>query len=118
MDVNHLSPPPDRLEGPPDCTSAKSLRPFFTGLYRRPILLLGAALVLGILWFALGNSYGLPDLFWHQHWWAQLLAGLGAALLLGELCFVSYLLDTKEKWLEKQPRPAPPAGWRRRLSAG
>src|SRR5262245_20245163 len=80
-------------DGPPDCTSRMSFWPLFGGIAGRPVLLVAAGVVLLGAWGLLGRYFGVSDLFWHQDGLTQILAGLGAALLLGQVCFVSYLLD-------------------------
>jgi hypothetical protein len=72
-----------------------------------------ALLLLGIAWGVVGKDYGAPDQFWYDHPVPQFLAGIAAALLLGELCFVSFLLDTKETWLRELHKP--PSPWLPRL---
>src|SRR5262245_57937889 len=94
-----------------------SLWPLFAGIVGRPVLLAAVAVVLLGAWGVLGSYLGLPGLFWHQDGLTQVLAGLGCALLFGQLCFVSYLLDGDHPSLKDEPRPAPP-GLRRFLSAG
>jgi hypothetical protein len=69
------------------------VRPLLVGVGCRPVLLAAAALPLGIAW-GLGAGYGAPSLFWHSDTLVQALGGLGVTLLLGQVCFVAYLLDS------------------------
>jgi hypothetical protein len=57
-----------------------------------PLLLVVALLMQAILWGWLGKDYGVPNLFWHERRWVQFAAGVGVALLFGEVCFVAYML--------------------------
>src|SRR5262249_29025760 len=93
MTVSATPPPPSW------CTT---LRPLFAGLGLRP-LLLPVLLVLGIAWLGLGQDYGIPDQLWHEDPLIQALAGLGAAFVLLEVCFVAYLLDREAGWLPRLP---------------
>jgi hypothetical protein len=65
--------------------------PFWFGL---------TALLIAIL-HGFGAGFGVPLLFWHHDRWTQIFAGAGAGVLIAELCFVSYLLDSDEPWLEQ-----------------
>src|SRR5215468_2427515 len=96
------------LEPLPDCTTGAALRPLFTGVVVRPVSLAAVGVILLIAWGRLGDSFGIPSLFWDQHIFTQMLGGVGAALLLGEVCFVAYLLDSGDDWLKCQPLPATP----------
>jgi hypothetical protein len=112
-----MSAPEDRIaDAPrdeiPNCLSLMSLWPLFAGIGRRPVLLAVVAVVSLVAWGLLGRYYGLPDLFWNERWLVQGLAGFGAALLLGQVCFVSYLLDGEAPALKDQPQPAPARGLR------
>jgi hypothetical protein len=87
------------------------LRPFFVGVCLRPALLAALALPLGVVWGALGHDYGVPELFWHEDPWVQLLAGLGVSLLVANVCFTAWLLDQG-----KDQAPGPREGRLRRLA--
>jgi hypothetical protein len=89
----------------------RSFRPIFAGICQRPVLLLTVGVVLAIAWGRLGSYLGVPDLFWHQDWWTQLLAGLGAALLFGQVCLVSFLIDADQPWLRASAPPTGPSPW-------
>jgi hypothetical protein len=73
--------------------------PVWTALYRwmahYPILFLEIALVLLILLGGAGSGFGVPNLFWHEEWLKQLIAGAAVALLFGEISFVGFLLETR-----------------------
>lgn len=100
--VSESASPPSRL---------LSARPLLVGIAQRLVLLVTVVLVLAVAWGRFGSYLGVPDLFWHQDWWTQLLAGLGAALLLGQVCLVSFLIDAPQPWLRNGPLPNPPPNW-------
>lgn len=87
---------------------AQPLRPLLEWLVRYPVLVALGAVPLSIVWGAL-ESLGLPGLFFHDVRWVSLLAGFSATLLLGELCFIGYLLDADELWA-LAPRGGKPGG--------
>jgi hypothetical protein len=60
-----------------------------------PILVFIAALVLSVLWRATLASFGIPDLFWAESPFMQLLAGVGVGALLGHLGILGFLLETR-----------------------
>lgn len=80
------------------------LRPLLDWFFRFPLLFAGTAAVLLILW-GVGwdplNSatIGLPGLFWHESLGVAFVAGLAVCLLLGEICYVGYLLQADDAWL-------------------
>jgi len=63
-------------------------------------LWLGVALLLGAILSGFGRGFGIPGLFWHDDGTTQFFAGVGVGVLLCELCFVSFLLDSDERWLD------------------
>ena len=67
--------------------------PLFINIAFRPVLLLAVLLVLGIAWLGLGSHFGTDDQFWHDHWWIQMVAGLGAGLLLFQVSLIAFLSD-------------------------
>lgn len=75
------------------------LRPFWGWFCTYPVLVVEAGLLLAILWGLVGVQFGLPYLFWAEDPWPQLLAGVGSAWLLGELCLIGYLLDAEMTWM-------------------
>ncbi len=118
-EVKGPSKPPDPVapsDAPPDCLSRVALRPLLIGIIRRPLLLAIVAIVLLMAWGLIGRYFGVPDLFWHENKAVQFLAGLGATLLLAQVCFVAYLLDNNHPSLQGLPRPAPARGLRRRVA--
>ncbi len=66
----------------------------------QPLWLVVACLVAAIL-YGFGSGFGVPELFWHHKAWTQFFAGVGVGVLFCELCFVSFLLDSDEQWLEE-----------------
>lgn len=60
-----------------------------------PVLVLVAALVLTVLWRVALTSLGIPDLFWSESAFVQVLAGVGVGALLGHLGILGFLLDTR-----------------------
>ena len=60
-----------------------------------PVLVLIAALVLAVLWRVALASLGIPDLFWSESAFMQVLAGVGVGALLGHLGTLGFLLDTQ-----------------------
>ena len=46
-----------------------------------PIVSVGAGAIVLVLYGVLGSTFGLPDLFWHDEWAIQLLAGLSVMWL-------------------------------------
>lgn len=77
--------------------SAQPLRPLVEWLGRSPVLLLLQALPLCIVWGAF-DDLGLSSLFFNDVPRVTFVAGFMAALLLGQLCFIGYLLDADEPW--------------------
>ena len=69
---------------------------FTQTLMRHPSLVAEVALLVAILLGA-GRALGLPLLFWHERWGAQLFAGLSATLLVGEILLVTYLADEPQR---------------------
>ena len=78
------------------------LRPYFEWLCCWPILVLVAAMLVAIVWGYIGVEYGVPNLFWHEDQSTQILAGIGSAWLLGQLCFVGYLLAQNAEWMKNR----------------
>jgi Patatin-like phospholipase len=60
---------------------------------REPLLLIGWAVMLGIVLGA-GRSVGLPLLFWHERAASAFLAGLAATLFTAETFFVLFLIHS------------------------
>jgi hypothetical protein len=83
--------------------------PLLSSLGRRLPLVLVVLLFLGMAWGWIGVSFGAPDVIWHEdNVWFQMEAGLAAALLLGQIAFVAYLLDSDQDWLKERPEPQGP----------
>lgn len=78
--------------------------PFILGLLCRPLLLAVVGLMFAVL-FGMGESLGMPGLFWDLSPWVQFAAGLGVGLLFFQVCFVAYLLD------DGKEAEAAPSGW-------
>jgi hypothetical protein len=102
----------EMARGQPDGGGARDRfffwRPYGEWLCSHPLLPLEALLLVAIICFAFGKEFGAPDLFWHKDWWSQFQAGFGTALVLGQLCFVGYLLDAGKPWWKQS---APPLPW-------
>ena len=85
------------------------------GVLARILLLVPLLIVFAVLWLEFGSDYGLPSLFWHEHWWLQILSGLGVGCLLGQVCFIAFMLDWQRPWLksaEVSPIDAARPGYR------
>jgi hypothetical protein len=78
-------------------------RPILEWAARYPLLAVVLALPLWVVWGG-GEDLGLPSLF-HDFW-----AGLALTMLLGEICFIGYLLDADEPWAA-QKGEAPSVSW-------
>src|SRR5262245_12842404 len=76
--------------------------PLWQWLFSYPILIFVAVALVLICWSVLARSFGIPDLFWHEEPWMQVWSGLGVGLLLLDLGFAGFLLDsdgnTKRPW--------------------
>jgi predicted acylesterase/phospholipase RssA len=59
-------------------------------------------MLVAIVWGYIGVEYGVPNLFWHEDQSTQILAGIGSAWLLGQLCFVGYLLAQNAEWMKNR----------------
>lgn len=77
--------------------TAQPMRPLVEWLGRSPLLLVLQAVPVAIVWGAF-DSLGLSSLFFHDVPRVTFVAGFIAAMLLGQLCFVGYLLDADEPW--------------------
>lgn len=93
------------------------LRPLLEWLWRYPVLLLLMVMPLAAVWGGLA-ALGLPNLFFHEEWRKALLAGLASGLLLGNICFIGYLLDADDAWalagmkrLQGKEKTPPPITW-------
>src|SRR5215468_8369229 len=75
------------------------LQPFPNWLCQYPLLLVAAVVILAMVWGYLGVAFGVPHLFWEEHWRRQLLAAAGVTWLLGNISFVGYLLAADERWM-------------------
>ncbi|MFY0581887.1 hypothetical protein ACN28S_53250 [Cystobacter fuscus] len=79
------------------------------------MLLVLQALVVSMVWGAF-DALGLSNLFFHDVPRVTFIAGFIAAMLLGQLSFIGYLLDADERWA-LAPRPGkrggvpPSLGW-------
>jgi hypothetical protein len=63
--------------------------------FAQQIVLLGELLVMLLIVVGkLGRGLGIPLLFWHEVKWKQLLAGLSVGLLISQILFVGFLLNT------------------------
>ncbi|WNG21280.1 patatin-like phospholipase family protein [Cystobacter fuscus] len=95
--------------------TAQPLRPLLEWWSRSPVLLVLQALVVSMVWGAF-DALGLSNLFFHDVPRVTFIAGFIAAMLLGQLCFIGYLLDADERWA-LAPRPGkrggvpPSLGW-------
>jgi hypothetical protein len=80
-------------------------------LGRCPLLLVLQAIPVCIVWGAF-DSMGLSNLFFHDVPRVTFVAAFMAAMLLGQLCFIGYLLDADEPWAlaprKGKPRGVPP----------
>jgi hypothetical protein len=102
-------------EMPPRWWSWTSFRPLFRGIGQR-LLLVGPIVLIALIAVGrLGGYFGLPELFWHQNWLKQALAGLAVGLMFAEICLVGFLLDAPKPWLQELPLDAGD-GWHRGLS--
>ena len=95
--------------------TAQPLRPLVEWLSRSPLLLGLQVLVLCMVW-GVFDVLGLSSLFFHDVPRVTFIAGFMAAMLLGQLCFVGYLLDADEKWAlaarpGKRGRVPPTLSW-------
>ena len=77
--------------------TAQPLRPVLEWLTRNPWLLGLQGLLVCMVWGAF-DMLGLSSLFFHDVPRVTFVAGFISAMLLGQLCFVGYLLDADEKW--------------------
>ncbi len=77
--------------------------PLWQWFFSYPVLILEAVAIVLIAWSVLARPFGIPDLFWHEGLWMQLWAGVGVGLLLLDLGFAGFLLDSD---------PAMQQGWR------
>ncbi|QRK10143.1 patatin-like phospholipase family protein [Archangium violaceum] len=88
--------------------TSQPLRPLVEWLGRCPLLLVLQALPVSIVWGAF-EALGLPSLFFHDVPRVTFVAAFMAAMLLGQLCFIGYLLDADEPWA-LAPRRGKPGG--------
>jgi hypothetical protein len=88
--------------------TSQPLRPLVEWLGRSPVLLVLQALPVSIVWGAF-DAMGLPRLFFHDVPRVTFVAAFMAAMLLGQLCFIGYLLDADEPWA-LAPRRGKPGG--------
>jgi hypothetical protein len=88
--------------------TAQPLRPLVEWLGRYPLLLVLQALPVSIVWGAF-DALGLPSLFFHDVPRVTFVAAFMAAMLLGQQCFIGYLLDADEPWA-LAPRWGKPGG--------
>ena len=88
--------------------TAQPLRPLMEWLGRYPLLLVLQALPVCMVWGAF-DSMGLSNLFLHDVPRVTFVAAFMAAMLLGQLCFIGYLLDADEPWA-LAPRWGKPGG--------
>jgi hypothetical protein len=88
--------------------TAQPLRPLVEWLGRCPLLLVFQLVPVCIVWGAF-EEMGLPRLFLHDVPRVTFVAGFMAAMLLGQLCFIGYLLDSDEPWA-LAPRRGKPGG--------
>ncbi|HSP82018.1 MAG TPA: hypothetical protein VLQ93_26085, partial [Myxococcaceae bacterium] len=88
--------------------TAQPLRPLLEWLGRCPLLLVLQALPVVIVWGGF-SALGLPGLFFHDVPRVTFVAAFMAAMLLGQLCFIGYLLDADEPWA-LAARPGKPGG--------
>ncbi|PTL83066.1 patatin-like phospholipase family protein [Vitiosangium sp. GDMCC 1.1324] len=77
--------------------TAQPLRPLVEWLGRCPLLLVLQAIPVSIVWGGF-EALGLPSLFFHDVPRVTFVAAFMAAMLLGQLCFIGYLLDADELW--------------------
>ncbi|WP_224242741.1 patatin-like phospholipase family protein [Hyalangium gracile] len=77
--------------------TVQPLRPILEWLGRYPLLLLFTALPLLCVWGQF-EAMGLPRLFLAEDAKTSFYAGFFTALLLAEVCFIGYLLDSDERW--------------------
>lgn len=88
--------------------TAQPLRPVVEWLGRYPLLVVLQLLPVCIVWGGF-ESMGLPRLFFHDVPRVTFVAGFMSAMLLGQLCFVGFLLDADEQWA-LAPRRGKPGG--------
>jgi hypothetical protein len=81
--------------------------PAYQGFPRNWFFLLATLTLVFIAW-DFGTYVGASDLFWHEDVWIQFLAGFGVGLLFGQLCFVRFLLDARQRWLKGMATPNVP----------
>jgi hypothetical protein len=74
-------------------------RPLLEWPVRYVLLALATAILLGVAGNLLLWQLGLPDLFWHEEAWRQLLAGFGVGMYLTNIGVVAFLLASREKWI-------------------
>jgi hypothetical protein len=84
------------------------LRPLLEWLGRYPLLLVLQALPVCMVW-GVFDSMGLSNLFLHDVPRVTFVAAFMAAMLLGQLSFIGYLLDADETWA-LAPRRGKPGG--------
>ncbi|HEY0094288.1 MAG TPA: patatin-like phospholipase family protein, partial [Archangium sp.] len=84
------------------------LRPLLEWLGRYPLLLVLQALPVLMVW-GVFDSMGLSNLFLHDVPRVTFVAAFMAAMLLGQLSFIGYLLDADEEWA-LAPRRGKPGG--------
>jgi hypothetical protein len=77
------------------------MRPLFLGLVLQPVQLAIVLLLFAVTCFGVGQDFGVPSLFWNENGFTQAAAGAGVTWLLGIACFVSYMLDTRHDWLNR-----------------
>ncbi|WP_434384380.1 patatin-like phospholipase family protein [Melittangium boletus] len=82
---------------------------------RSPLLIVLQLLVLCLVWGTF-DVLGLSSLFFHDVPRVTFVAGFMAAMVLGQLCFVGYLLDADESWAlaargVKRAGQPPTLGW-------
>lgn len=68
-------------------------RPLCRWFTSYPVLLVVAIGVVGLCWHVLFKNVGIPDLFWNENSWVQLVAGVGLGLLSGDLGAAGALLS-------------------------
>jgi hypothetical protein len=88
--------------------TVQPLRPLLEWLGRSPVLPVLQALPVCIVWGAF-SELGLPSLFLNDVPRVTFIAAFMAAMLLGQLCFIGYLLDADEPWA-LAPRRGKPGG--------
>lgn len=75
------------------------------GVFERvqyPSLAIGLFLFWSALVGAFGTDlFGIPYLFWHAQAEIAVCAGLAVGVVLGEWCFVNFMLDSDREWLRR-----------------